>query len=93
MNWNEELPKRGFSILELTTRTYGYGNEKYVFTGSIVYENSKGNVVDELGKDAIEIFCPFIHADDERKPNTKFQTIRLRSPKDLDEFIGSLPLR
>lgn len=88
MNWNEELPKLGFAILESTTKTYGYYvNEKCMFTGSIVYENSKGNIVDEVGKDVKEIFCPFIHADDPRKPNTKYQTIRLKNLQDLNEFI------
>lgn len=92
MNWNEELLNRGFIILESTTRTYAYGNEKYGFTGSIVYENAKNNIVDESGKDAKEIFCPFLHADDERKPNTNFQTIRLRNLGDVEEFISSLPM-
>lgn len=87
MNWHEELLKRGFEILESSTKTYGYGNIPNRFIRSLVYENSKGNIVDEESKDVKEIFCPFLHSDDERKPNTNFQTIRLRGLEDLDNFI------
>lgn len=85
MDWNEELLKRGFSIMESTTRSYGYEKK---FTGSLVYENSKGNIMDEPGKDSKEIFCPFLHANDDSKPNRNFQTVRLRNMEEIDEFIG-----
>lgn len=87
--WHDALVRRGFSIMESTTRTYKYGNVPHSFTGSLVYENSKGAIVDEPGKDTGEIFCPFLHADDDSKPNRNFQTMRLRNLMELDEYLFS----
>lgn len=90
MNWNDELLKRGFIILESTTRLYGYGDEKCGFTGSILYENSKGNIIDDAGKDVKEIFCPFIHDEEEKGVGIlkgEYQSIRLRNMDDLEKFM------
>jgi hypothetical protein len=90
MDWHEELLKRGFCLLESSTRTYGNGK----ITGSLVFEKPDKNsmtkdgiIVDKKDKDANEIFCPFIQADDDRKPNYNYQTVRLRNEKDLDEYL------
>lgn len=90
MNWHEELLKRGFTFLESSTKTYGYKFGKARFTGSIVHEKWDGKfwtIVDEPGKNVKEIFCPFIKAEDEKRPNHKHQTVRLRNAEDLNNYI------
>lgn len=90
MNWHEELLKRGFTLLESNTRTYGNGK----ITGSIVFEKKDkesltgdGIIVEKKTDDSIEIFCPFIKADDDKKPNTNFQTVRWRTEDDLNRYL------
>lgn len=71
MNWEKELLDRGFEFLESSTKTYGNGK----ITGSIVsFERKK-------------VFCPFIHADNEHKPNFNYQSIKLSTAEELDEYI------
>lgn len=90
MNWHIELTKRGFYLCNLATKTYGNGK----ITGSIVYEKPNkdsitkdGTICDETDKDAKPIFCPFVKADSEYKPNYNFQTIRLRTEDDLNQYL------
>lgn len=86
MNLHDELIKRGFILLHTLTRTYGNGN----ITGSIVNEKWDGkflNIVDEPTKNTKEVFCPFIHSDDDKKPNNKFNSIRLRNENDLNNYL------
>lgn len=70
MNWEKELLDRGFKYLESSTKTYGNGK----FTGSIV----------EIDKQ--KVFCPFISADDEYKPNYNYRSIKLTTGEELDEY-------
>jgi len=90
MEFHDELIKRGFSVLDSGTRTYGNGK----LTGSIVFEkpekgsiDGNGTIVDKKEENTIEIFCPFIKADDLTRPNRNFQTVRLRSLEDLDKYL------
>lgn len=88
INWNEELLKRGFILLEFSTRTFGNGK----FTGSIVDESWDGKfftIAEKKGKNTKEVFCPFLHAEENSRPNFKFQEIRLRNTEDLDNYINA----
>lgn len=90
INWHEELLKRGFISLESGTRTYGLKSEKISFTGSIVDEQWDGKfftIAEKKGKNTKEIFCPFLHATENNRPNMNFQTIRLRNEEDLDNYL------
>lgn len=86
INWHEELTKRNFLLLEESTKTYGNGK----FTGSICYEKWDGKfftIVEEMGKNVSEIFCPFLHGNNPNRPNKNYQTVRLRNTQDLDEYL------
>ena len=74
MNWEKKLLDRGFEYLESSTKTYGNGK----FTGSI-FEFDKQKV-----------FCPFIPAEDEHKPNLKYQSVKLTTAEELDEYIKTI---
>lgn len=71
------------------TRTYGNGR----FTGSIELER-RGKLIfvtpdEKSQKDDVEVFCPFIGSDNEKRLNHKYQSIVLRSIKDLDNHINA----
>lgn len=86
MNWHEELLKRGFVSLESSTRTYGNGS----LTGSVVNENWDGKfltIADKPSKTTKEIFCPFLHGEENNRPNLNHQTIRLRNTEDLNKYL------
>lgn len=91
MNWHEELQKRGFQFLCSSTRTYGYNNGKLLFTGSIEIERKNKITIitpdDKIQESDKEVFCPFIHGDDERKPNINYQTVRIRNTEELDNYL------
>lgn len=95
IDWHKELLDRGFEYLHESTRTYGYKSGK--MTGSIRHEKD-GRIMEPdyepkfIGgkrtvilypKNAIEIFVPFF-ADE------KFQSVRLRSLIELDEYIKKI---
>lgn len=74
MNWEKELLERGFEFLESSTRTYGNGK----FTGSIVEFDKKS------------VFCPFISEEDERKTTGVYQSVKLTTAEELDEYIKTI---
>lgn len=88
MNWHNELLKRGFEVMESSTRTYGNGK----FTGSIVDESWDGKyftIAEKKGKNTKEVFCPFLHGETNDRPNKNFNEIRLRNEEDLDKYINA----
>jgi len=75
IKWHDELLRRGFTLLEAKTRTYGNG----IFTGSIVKESKHGKIRVSTDKDydkGQDIFSPFV--------KKKADSIRIRTLEQLD---------
>jgi hypothetical protein len=82
---------------------YGcYKDDKFIFSGSIEYER-KGKILDPdfepkfvdkkmimkyYPDDAVQVFYPFIRTEDDKRPNHKFNSVRIADLIELDQYIN-----
>lgn len=85
--------------------TWGYyRNDILLFSGSVEHEK-KGKILEAdfdlkyngnkmeckyYPDDSEQIFCPFIRTDNDKRPNERYQSIRLKNIEDVERYIAEL---